>query len=43
VAGWPSPLGSRPGLASLREEATLALATFDSKRRVFATATAPTT
>ena len=31
-----------PVLASLREEATLALATFNSKRRVFATATAPT-
>jgi SAM-dependent methyltransferase len=32
-----------PALASLREEATRTLATFDSKRRVFATATAPST
>jgi SAM-dependent methyltransferase len=32
-----------PALASLREEARQALATFGSKRRVFATAAAPTT
>jgi hypothetical protein len=30
-----------PALVSLQEEATRSLATFDVKRRVFATATAP--
>jgi SAM-dependent methyltransferase len=42
-AALRSDANDDPALASLQDEATQALATFNSKRRVFATATAPTT